>query len=476
MTNEIAEYGMIGLGTMGRNLLYNMNDKGYSVAGFDKKKSQVELLKKEGKDKTIFATADLSEFINSLKKPRVIILLVPAGKIVDDVIAELKPLLSKDDLLMDCGNSHFTDTDRRIKELAKSNLQFMGVGVSGGEYGARNGPSIMPGGSKEVYKRVQKMLASISAKVNNEPCVTWLGPRSAGHYVKMVHNGIEYGLMQLIAESYHLLKVMGNLDNDELHTAFSNWNKGKLHSYLIQITADIFSQKDDLTSAYLVDMILDSAHQKGTGAWTSEDAMKIQVPIPVIDSAVSTRDLSAYKKERVLAGKKLKEPSLTEDDKYQKEDLIYLVEEALYFSMITTYAQGMVLLQAASKEYQYDLKLQDIASIWRGGCIIRASILDEIHTAFSKQPTLPNLLMDDEFSKKLVTIQNSIRELIQISVTNGIPVPAFMSSLTYFDGYRSAWLPANLIQAQRDYFGAHTYERIDRDGTFHTNWNQTKDE
>ncbi|MEO6901686.1 MAG: NADP-dependent phosphogluconate dehydrogenase [Bacteroidia bacterium] len=476
MTNEIAEYGMIGLGTMGRNLLYNMNDKGYSVAGFDKNKSQVELLKKEGKDKTIFATADLSEFVKSLKTPRVIILLVPAGKIVDDVIAELKPLLSKDDLIMDCGNSHYIDTDKRIKELAKSNLQFMGVGVSGGEYGARNGPSIMPGGAKEVYARVQKMLASISAKVNNEPCVTWLGPGSAGHYVKMVHNGIEYGLMQLIAESYHLLKVLGNLDNDELHTVFSKWNNDKLHSYLIQITADIFTQKDDLTSAYLVDMILDSAHQKGTGAWTSEDAMKIQVPVPVIDSAVSTRDLSAYKKEREAAAKKLGEPYLPEDDKYEKEDIIYLVEEALYFSMIITYAQGMVLLQAASKEYEYDLKLQRIASIWRGGCIIRASLLEEIHTAFSNQPNLPNLLMDDEFSKKLVIMQNSIRELIQISVRNGVPVPAFMSSLTYFDGYRSAWLPANLLQAQRDYFGAHTYERIDRAGTFHTNWNQTKDE
>jgi 6-phosphogluconate dehydrogenase len=289
-----------------------------------------------------------------------------------------------------------------------------------------------------------------------------------------VHNGIEYGLMQLISESYHLLKVLGKLNNDELHTVFYNWNKGKLHSFLIQITADVFSQKDELTSSYLVDMILDSAHQKGTGAWTSEDSMKIQVPIPVIDSAVSMRDLSAYKKEREIAGKKLKGPSLK--NQYLQEDLIELVEQALYFSMITTYAQGMVLLQAASKEYQYDLKLQDIASIWRGGCIIRASLLEDIHAAFSGQPVLSNLLMDDKLSQKLMATQKSMRELLQLSVANGIPVPAFMTSLTYFDGYRSAWLPANLLQAQRDYFGAHTYERLDREGTFHTNWNQTKDE
>jgi len=466
------EYGMIGLGTMGRNLLLNMSDKGYGVAGFDKSSPQVEQLKKEKEERNILATSNLNEFVNALKTPRVIILLVPAGKIVDEVIQELQPLLSDNDLLMDCGNSHFTDTNTRSEQLVNSGIYFMGVGVSGGESGARNGPSIMPGGPKEVYTRVAPMLEAISAKVKTEPCVTWLGPGSAGHYVKMVHNGIEYGLMQLISEAYHLLKVVGGMNNDELHTVFSKWNEGILRSFLIEITADIFAQKDELTSNSLIDMILDSAHQKGTGGWTSEDAMELQVPIPVIDLAVSMRNLSAYKKEREVAQQKMQNPkSKLETD---KKKLLSLLEHALYFSMLTTYTQGMSLLYYASKEYKYDLKLQNIAKIWRGGCIIRASILDDIYNAFSQQPDLSNILLNDSIALKVMQLQTEIRKVIQTGVETGIPLPAMMGSLAYYDSYRSGWLPANLIQAQRDCFGAHTYERNDREGTFHTHWNQEK--
>jgi 6-phosphogluconate dehydrogenase len=466
------DYGMIGLGTMGRNLVYNMSDHGYTVIGFDKNSSQVETLKKEAGTDKISATSNLNEFLNALKTPKVIMMLVPAGKIVDDVIGELKPFLSEDDLLMDCGNSHFTDTNRRSEQLQESGIHFMGVGVSGGELGARHGPSIMPGGPKKVYERVAKMLEAISAKANNEPCVTWLGPGSAGHYVKMVHNGIEYGLMQLISEVYHLLKECAGMSNDELHEVFSKWNEGELQSYLIEITADIFTQKDDLSDSRIIDKILDSAKQKGTGAWTSEDAMNLQVPIPVIDIAVSMRDLSAYKKEREVAQQHL-EGSITKFTG-DKNELVKWMEQALYFSIITVYAQGMALLQVASKKYKYDLKLEDIASIWRGGCIIRAALLEDIRSAFSKQPDLSNLMLSDSFSKKLVQSQMDLRKVIQTAVASGIPVPALMGALAYFDSYRSGWLPANLIQAQRDNFGAHTYERTDREGIFHTQWNQKR--
>lgn len=316
------------------------------------------------------------------------------------------------------------------------------------------------------------MLKAVSAKANNEPCVTWLGPGSAGHYVKMVHNGIEYGLMQLIAEAYHLLKECAAMSNDELHTVFSKWNEGELQSYLIEITADIFMQKDELTDSRIIDRILDSAKQKGTGAWTSEDAMNLQVPIPVIDIAVSMRDLSAYKNEREVAHQNMggSEVKFTGD----KNDLVKWVEQALYFSIITVYVQGMALLQVASKKYKYDLKLEDIAAIWRGGCIIRAALLEDIRSAFSKQPDLSNLILSVAFSKKLMQSQEGIRKVIQTGVGFGIPVPAMMGALAYFDSYRSGWLPANLIQAQRDDFGAHTYERNDREGIFHTHWNQKK--
>lgn len=468
MEEQQFTYGMIGLGTMGRNLVLNMKDHGFSVIGYDKNISQVQKLVMEADNPLVGATSALDVFMRSLKSPKTILLLLPAGKIVDDVIAELLPLLVADDLLLDCGNSLFTDTDTRIGQLSKSAIHFMGVGISGGESGARYGPSIMPGGPEQVYDRVAPMLEAIAAKVNQEPCVTWLGPGSAGHYVKMIHNGIEYGLMQLISEAYHLLKVSGGLGNDQMHTVFAGWNKGRLHSFLFEITAAIFDQKDTLTDQLLIDKILDHAQQKGTGVWTSENAMNLQVPIPVIDSAVAMRDLSANKKEREMAADLLKGPGT--HFTVEEYDLVAWLEEALYFSMIITYAQGMALLQSASMEYHYNLKPEKIARIWRGGCIIRSSLLDTIDTAFTNEPGLPNLLMDKQIAQQLMETQNGIRKIVQIGSQSGIPVPAMMASLAYFDSYRSAWLPANLIQAQRDYFGAHTYQRNDREGIFHTNW------
>ncbi len=470
MPAQDYDYGMIGLGTMGRNLVYNMCDHGYSVAGFDKDVEKVNELGKKAGGRKIFGASRLEDFIAALKSPKVIMLLVPAGKAVDAVIAELRPFLSKDDLIMDCGNSHFTDTDLRTAQLANEQMKFMGVGISGGEYGARYGPSIMPGGAKEAYERVAPMLKAVSAKVDNEPCVAWLGPGSAGHYVKMVHNGIEYGLMQLIAEAYQLLKECLDISNDDLHKVFSKWNEGRLRSYLIEITADIFVQNDDLTDNRLIDMILDRSKQNGTGQWTSESAMGLYLPIPVIDASVSARDLSALKDERVAAQKMLQWHRVV--FKGNDSELIDWLENALYFSMITAYAQGMSLLLRASQEYKYDLKLAEVASIWRGGCIIRSALLEDIFSAYSDDPALANLMVNTELALKLEQCQDGFRLAIKTAVDTGVPIPAMMASVAYFDAYRSGWLPANLIQAQRDYFGAHTYERVDRKGIFHTQWDQ----
>ncbi len=429
MASELYEYGMIGLGTMGRNLVYNMSDHGFSVAGYDKDLSKVDSLEQESAEREVHGARTIQDFIASLKTPRVILMLVPAGKIVDFVIAELQPLLSKDDLLVDCGNSHFTDTDRRIAQLATSNLHFMGVGISGGESGARRGPSIMPGGDKEVYKRIGPMLEAISAKVNNQPCVAYLGSGSAGHYVKMVHNGIEYGIMQLIAETYHLLKVCGGLSNDELHALFTKWNSGALQSFLVEITAEVFARKDKLTTGnYLVDMILDSADQKGTGMWTSQDAMSQHIPITVIDSAVSMRDLSSFKKDRVLAEKKLEGPKTSSFP--EKETLKKQAEDALHFAMLITYAQGMSLLHQASETYHYDLQLEEVAKIWRGGCIIRAAVLEAIRVAYSKEPKLKNLIASDIFSEQLNHLQEGTRATLETGIRNGISLE--LVSLPFF--------------------------------------------
>ncbi|MBK7872171.1 MAG: NADP-dependent phosphogluconate dehydrogenase [Saprospiraceae bacterium] len=468
MAAQEFDYGMIGLGTMGRNLVYNMSDHGFFVAGYDKDPAKVDAFVKESLYYSVLGASTVEEFIASLKTPRVILMLVPAGPIVDSVIEELKPLLSKDDLLIDCGNSHFTDTNRRIERLAKENLHFMGIGVSGGESGARRGPSIMPGGAKEAYARVAPMLEAVSAKVNGEPCVAYLGSGSAGQYVKMVHNGIEYALMQLIAETYHLLKEHGELNNSELHDIFTKWNAGSLQSFLIEITAEIFAKKDELTGNDLVDMILDSASQKGTGMWTSQDAMSLHVPITTIDAAVSMRDLSANKKARQAAEQKLHGKTNTEN--LDKNILIQQAEQAFHFAMIVTYAQGLSQLQKASQEYNYGLNLAEVAKIWRGGCIIRAALLEDIRAAFAKEPDLSNLLVSDIFANQLNNLQESIRAIVKTAVSSGVPMPATVAALTYFDAYRRGWLPANLIQAQRDYFGAHTYQRTDREGTFHTHW------
>jgi 6-phosphogluconate dehydrogenase len=471
MPTEQYDYGMIGLGTMGRNLVYNMCDHGYSVAGYDKDTAKVDALVNDAEGKKVTGAHTLQDFFAALRSPKVIMLLVPAGKPVDAVVAELKPYMSKDDLIMDCGNSHFIDTDRRTEELAKDGMHFMGVGISGGEFGARRGPSIMPGGDRAAYDRVAPMLKAVSAKVDGEPCVTWLGPRSAGHYVKMVHNGIEYGVMQLIAEVYHLLKECTDMSNADLHELFKKWNEGRLKSYLIAITADIFTQKDDLTGSDLVDMILDTSKQNGTGQWTSQSAMDLYLPIPDIDAAVSARDLSAIKAERLAAEKILHWHKV--DFRNSTSELVDWLEQALYFSMITVYAQGMALLQRASKEFKYELKLDEVAKIWRGGCIIRSVLLEDIMTAYSAESDITNLMVNKDMAQKLHGAQDGFRLAVKTGVETGIPIPAMMASLAYYDGYRRGWLPANLVQAQRDYFGAHTYERTDKQGIFHTQWNQT---
>ena len=470
---RVAQYdfGMIGLGTMGRNLALNISDHGYSVAGFDKDRAKVEDLEQESGRHAVHGVSDLNTFVNALKTPRSILLLVPAGPAVDAVIAELMPLLNAGDLLADCGNSHFSDTDRRSRHLEEAGFRFLGVGVSGGEAGARFGPSIMPGGDREAFERMEPMLQAISAKVNGEPCMGWLGPRSAGHYVKMAHNGIEYALMQLLSETYHLLKEAGGLDNDELHALFSHWNEGSLQSFLLEITAAIFARPDDLSSARLIDMIRASAKQKGTGMWTSQNALDLHIPVPSIDMAVMQRDLSALAEERVLA-QKLNNKVPLPDKPTDKQLLVTQLEQGLQFATIVTYAQGLSLLHHASAAYGYSLNMAEVARIWRGGCIIRAALLEDIRAVYANQPGLPNLLLAPAFAQKLTALQAGTRYILKIAIDHGIPVPAFMACLSYYDAYRRDWLPANLIQAQRDFFGAHTYERTDRTGIFHTNWGQ----
>ncbi len=405
-----------------------------------------------------------------LRKPRAIMMLVPAGKAVDSVINDLLPHLDKDDIIIDGGNSHFTDTNRHFEELTKKGINFFGVGVSGGEKGARFGPSIMPGGSKEAYSRINDILEKASAKVDKEPCVTYLGPGSAGHYVKMVHNGIEYALMELIAETYNLMKNGLNLSNDELHKVYKGWNEGELQSFLVEITANIFKQPDDKSDKRLIDMILDAAKQKGTGKWTSQDAMELQIPLPTIDSAVEMRDMSSFKNERKKASQILSGPK--PEFKGDKDKFIKQIHNALYFGMIVAYSEGMALLRLASDKYDYNLNLQDVAKIWRGGCIIRSKFLEDIRSAFKENPKLANLMVDKEISKRLINMQTDLRSVITKGIEWGVPVSALSSSLAYYDSYRSEWMPANLIQAQRDNFGSHTYERIDEDGTFHTQWNE----
>lgn len=464
------QIGVIGLAVMGKNLALNIESRGYSVAVFNRTTARTEeFLANEAKGKNFVGAKTIEEFVNSLEKPRKILLMVQAGFATDATIENLLPHLDKGDILIDGGNTLFEDTIRRNKELAKAGIHFIGAGVSGGEEGALTGPSIMPGGQKEAYDLVAPIFEAISAKVDGEPCSTYIGPDGAGHYVKMVHNGIEYGDMQLIAEAYFILKHVVGLDANELHEVFSEWNKGELDSYLIEITADIFTKIDEETGQPLVEVILDKAGQKGTGMWTSRNALELGVPLPLITESVFARFISAMKDERVHASKVLKGPETTTFSG-DKEALIESIRRALYMSKICSYAQGFAQMRAQSKESNWNLNYGDIAMIWRGGCIIRAQFLQKIKDAFDKDADLPNLLLDDYFKEIVENYQADLRKVVALAVEQGIPVPSFASAIAYYDSYRSADLPANLIQAQRDYFGAHTYERKDKEGTFHTNW------
>lgn len=453
--------GILGLGVMGRSLAQNFARNGYPPIGYD-------LAPHLPPDFHVDVTNSLQELVGALERPRVLFLMVPAGAPVDAAIASLKPFLDKGDIIVDGGNSYFVDTERRVKELEQAGLQFIGMGVSGGESGALWGPSMMPGGPQEAWPAVQPMFEAIAAKAEDgEPCVAWMGSGGAGHYVKMVHNGIEYGDMQLIAEVYDLLHRGAGISNAELADIFEQWNTHELRSYLIEITAKILSRIDEETGQPLVDMILDEAAQKGTGKWTSQTALDTGAAIPTINAAVESRLISALKAERVVAAKFL---GSARKFTGEKAALIAAAEKALYASKITSYAQGLSLLKMASREYNWDLDLSKITPVWRAGCIIRASLLSDITNAYRRNPNLPNLLLDDAFTKAVISRQAAWRQVVQTAVGLGIPMLATSASLAYFDAYRSEHLPANLTQAQRDYFGAHTYRRIDREGSFHTQW------
>ncbi len=530
-----AQFGMVGLGTMGRNFLLNVAEHGFSCVGYDLDEEKRRLLHEEGEGLPIDSADNVFQFVQKLQKPRNIMLLVPAGKIVDSVINDLLPHLEKDDLIIDGGNSHFLDTERREQFLLEKEIEFMGVGVSGGEEGARHGASIMPGGRKEFYERVEPVLQAVSAKVNGEPCVAYMGVSSAGHFVKMVHNGIEYGLMQILAETYDFMNRVLKMNYAEMSETFAGWNNAELNSFLVEITADILRKEDDKTGKPLVEMILDKAAQKGTGKWTSQAAMDFGVPVPTIDAAVSMRQISAQKEARVLIAEKygnktedgrqkteganqtvssehetdeakamrerraaetvvsqqhktdvderaakeaehkteiesdeMHDRIVREDVSKNKAKFLELLKQTLLSSFIVTYAQGMSLLQTASKEKEYGLNLAEIAKIWRGGCIIRSQLLEDMRRAYEKNPDLPNLILDDEFAEILSNNRDFWCEINNEFSLSHIPSLCLSSALSYFDAFRSGRLPANLIQAQRDYFGAHTYQRIDEEGNFHT--------
>ena len=470
---EKANFGFMGLGVMGHMLALNMERNGFRVAGYDLDTEKVKAFGTKYPDKNLVACNTLKEFLDTLEHPRRIMMMVPAGKAVDAAINGIKDALEPGDLLIDGGNTHFPDTERRSKELQAKGIVYIGTGVSGGEQGALWGPSIMPGGQDEAWELVKPIFEAISAKVDGEACVTHIGPRGAGHYVKMVHNGIEYGDMQLIAESYDILRRGLEMGNSELHQVFAEWNRGELESYLIEITADIFAKSDPETGTAVVDLILDEAAQKGTGKWTSQNALDLGAPTPTINAAVESRIVSAYKEERVTASQILHGPLLglpSEWSNKERESAITLLRDALYAAKICSYSQGFALMRLASEEYDYNLNYGEIAKIWRGGCIIRARFLNDIRQAFVRNPDLPNLMIDPEFAQAMNARQSALRKVVTLAAENGIPALAFSSALAYFDAYRSARLPANLTQAQRDYFGAHTYRRVDREGLFHTQW------
>ena len=463
------DFGMVGLGVMGRNLLYNMADNGFSVIGFDLDSEKGKELEKGATPGTqVKGVTSWEELVANLAVPRKITMLVPAGKPVDSVIESLLPLLEKGDIIIDGGNSHYTDTLRRVKYVGEKGFHFMGMGVSGGEKGARRGPSIMPGGDLEAYNVVQPVLEAIAAKVNGDPCTAYMGKDAAGHYVKMVHNGIEYAIMQLISEAYQMMHRGLGLSNEELHDVFAKWNEGELSSFLIEITRDIFKQKDAETGKYLVDLILDKAGAKGTGKWTSQDAMDAGVSIPTIDIAVSLRTISAYKEERGEAARLY--ASTQQPFNVDKETFLKQLGEALFFAMIVSYAQGLSLLVKASDELQMDIPLKDVVKIWRGGCIIRSSLLETFYKAYTKNPRLSNILLDEDIAALAKSSLESLREIVALAAKSSIAAGGLQTALAYFDAYTTERMPTNLIQAQRDYFGAHTYQRIDKEGNFHTEW------
>ena len=470
-----ADIGLIGLAVMGENLVLNMERHGFCAAVFNRTVEKVDaFVNGRGKGKNFIGCHSLAELCGSLKTPRKIMMMVKAGKPVDELIEQLIPHLEKGDILIDGGNSFFQDTIRRTNYLASKGLRFIGSGVSGGEEGALLGPSLMPGGSPEAWQEIKPIFQAIAAKVaGGRPCCEWVGDNGAGHYVKMVHNGIEYGDMQMICEAYWIMKNILGLDAAELHEVFAEWNRGELNSYLIEITSNIFAKTDPETGKPVADIILDTAGQKGTGKWTSQSALDLGAPAPTVAEAVFARCLSAVKAERVAASGVLTGPAVS--FKGDKKAFIEAVRKALYASKICSYAQGYQLMKLAAKEYGWQLQYGEIALMWRGGCIIRAQFLERIKEAFDKNPDLDNLLLDDFFHGVIDECQSAWREVVAAAVVNGVPVPAFSSALAYYDGYRSANLPANLLQAQRDYFGAHTYERVDRPRGefFHTAWTET---
>ncbi|MBU5309211.1 NADP-dependent phosphogluconate dehydrogenase [Ligilactobacillus saerimneri] len=470
---EKAQIGVIGMAVMGKNLALNIESRGYRVAIFNRTAAKTEKVMADHAEKNLVPSYTLEDFVASLEKPRRIIMMVKAGKPTDMFIERLLPLLDKGDVLIDGGNTFFGDTMRRNAKLDESGINFIGMGVSGGEKGALEGPSLMPGGQKEAYQLVEPILKQIAAKAKDgEPCVTYIGPNGAGHYVKMVHNGIEYGDMELISESYFLMRNLLGMSVDEIAAVFEEWRHGELDSYLIDITADILTRKDDLGSDKpIVDMILDRAGNKGTGKWSSQSALELGVPQSLITESVYARYISAMKDERVAASKVLPEKvNAVQISADQKQEMIEKIRQALYFSKVMSYAQGFEQMRVASEKYDWNLNYGELAKIWREGCIIRAQFLQKITDAFERDPELNNLLLDPYFTDIVAKYQTAVREIAALAIQAGVPSPAFNAAITYYDQYRSAVLPANMIQAQRDYFGAHTYERTDREGIFHYSW------
>jgi 6-phosphogluconate dehydrogenase len=462
------QFGVMGMGVMGKNLALNVESKGFSVSVYNRNRIRTDEIIIEAKEKNVVGTYSIEEFVNSLEIPRKILIMVKAGKPVDEVIEELIQYISKGDILIDGGNSFFMDTIRRSKKLENLGFKFIGTGVSGGEEGALKGPAIMPGGQIDAYKIVEPIFTAIAAKVDGEPCCTYIGDNGAGHYVKMVHNGIEYADMQLIGEAYALLKEVAGLSNDQLHDVFAEWNKGELDSYLMEITSEIFAQKDSESGEDMVDIILDKAGQKGTGKWTSQSALDLAVPIPTITEAVFARCISSLKNERVMASDILKGPDT--EFKGDIKEFIESVRKALYASKTCAYAQGFALMSGAAEEYGWDLEYGEIAKIFRGGCIIRAQFLNKISQAYIKDANIKNLMLDSYFKDILQSYQKDLRCVVSTAVNLGVPVQGLASAIMYYDSYRSEKLPANLLQAQRDYFGAHTFERTDKEGIFHHEW------